>query len=394
MCPNFSSKFLLIVTLILTVSIIFISHSGGVDGKKIRNRYIYSMNRGVPQETENAEDSEDGLHQRLVRDIGDDEGEETESEEADRIILEEEYDEADKKEKEAKQKSKTTREEKPKPTDQPILYSESNPSDTFQIIKLDSSSSTTTTTTTTPKSTAASGSAGSNATKPLPPKKIPPPEPQARQGEIYLPEGYNNLEIPKLDIGKLYGIKLLSPLPCLVFIDIRSIRGIDELKEEVTIELDLVVEWIDGVLFDITKVKRNKAPTQKTLNPIFLRKIWTPDIYMDNLISKAQPSLMAKPLTLKFSPETGFISYTTRVALTVDCDMYFHYYPADTQRCEFQLKSFSHFSSDLDLSWLKHGVFLNDPAEPNFDIQVQSVEMMKVMQVFNNPRSKINLRNI
>ena len=44
--------------------------------------------------------------------------------------------------------------------------------------------------------------------------------------------------------------------------------------------MDLVVEWIDGVLFDITQIKFGQVPTQKVLNPVFLKKIWTPDIYM------------------------------------------------------------------------------------------------------------------
>jgi len=44
--------------------------------------------------------------------------------------------------------------------------------------------------------------------------------------------------------------------------------------------MDLIVEWFDGVLFDITKVNPKVAPIQKTLNPVFLKKIWTPDIYM------------------------------------------------------------------------------------------------------------------
>lgn len=55
----------------------------------------------------------------------------------------------------------------------------------------------------------------------------------AKKGELYLPEDYNNLEIPKLDAGKLFGIKVskLSPVPVLVFLNIRSVRDIDELSE-------------------------------------------------------------------------------------------------------------------------------------------------------------------
>jgi hypothetical protein len=80
--------------------------------------------------------------------------------------------------------------------------------------------------------------------RPLPPGARPPGgipphlllgrnasgKPVAKKGELYLPEDYNNLEIPKLDVGKFLGIKQdkLAPVPVLVFLNIRSIREIDE----------------------------------------------------------------------------------------------------------------------------------------------------------------------
>jgi len=64
--------------------------------------------------------------------------------------------------------------------------------------------------------------ANDGATKPLP-----------KKGELYIPEDYNNLEIPRLDFRdfeKLLGIKSkkIFPLPVLVFLNIRSLRDIDE----------------------------------------------------------------------------------------------------------------------------------------------------------------------
>lgn len=35
------------------------------------------------------------------------------------------------------------------------------------------------------------------------PSKPTPPPPEAKQGELYLPEDYNKLEIPKLNLGEL-----------------------------------------------------------------------------------------------------------------------------------------------------------------------------------------------
>jgi len=54
----------------------------------------------------------------------------------------------------------------------------------------------------------------------------------------------------------------------------------------------------------------------------------------------------------------------------------------------FEIVSDSFYSSDLELNWLLHGVYLQDPADANFDIQVSSIETIKTDQPFNNPRSK------
>ncbi|ODM92443.1 hypothetical protein Ocin01_14245 [Orchesella cincta] len=76
------------------------------------------------------------------------------------------------------------------------------------------------------------------------------PKPPAKKGELYLPEDYNNLVIPKLNLGKLIGIDSYSAVPVLVFLNIRSVRDIDESMETLTLDLDLVIEWVDGFLFD------------------------------------------------------------------------------------------------------------------------------------------------
>ncbi|XP_021951306.1 glycine receptor subunit alphaZ1 [Folsomia candida] len=206
----------------------------------------------------------------------------------------------------------------------------------------------------------------------------------AKKGELYLPEDYNNLEIPKLDAGKLFGIKVskLSPVPVLVFLNIRSVRDIDELSEEIVLDLDMKVEWVDGILFDPFNALRSKPTKPTTLNPVFLRKIWQPDIYIDETVRVHKTELMATPHTLLFSPGTGLVSYTFRVAVRLACEMDFFYYPADTHKCVFHLRSYSYFDVDLDLSWLRNGVFLQDPGDPNFDLEADDIQEIKIDQVF------------
>jgi hypothetical protein len=47
----------------------------------------------------------------------------------------------------------------------------------------------------------------------------------------------------------------------------------------------MTVEWIDGNLFDVTRLTAKTSPAerikaQKILNPSFLGKLWRPDLVM------------------------------------------------------------------------------------------------------------------
>ncbi|CAL8127377.1 unnamed protein product [Orchesella dallaii] len=153
--------------------------------------------------------------------------------------------------------------------------------------------------------------------------------------------------------------------------------------EILTLDLDLVIEWVDGFLFDPISAITTRQP-DITLSPLFLKKIWRPDIYIDEIVKVKRTSLMNKPLKLKFNPSNGLVSYTTRLTVQLSCDMLYFYYPADTHRCEFTFRSYSYFSKDMELSWLGSGVYLQDPYDPNFDLQVESIDHIKLPQTFRN----------
>jgi len=171
---------------------------------------------------------------------------------------------------------------------------------------------------------------------------------------------------------------------------------LDEENEEITMEMDIVVEWVDGILFDKVDLAKGPPPSKaggaklkppppaKTLNPLFLNKIWSPDIYIDNLVDVQVPKLLTKPRRLKFNTNNGFISYYSRVSAKVKCDMDFYYYPADTQICEVLLKSYSYFDSDLNLMWVRQGVYLQNPTDANFDLAVGNIASLKIVQDFDN----------
>ncbi len=51
----------------------------------------------------------------------------------------------------------------------------------------------------------------------------------------------------------------------------------------------------------------------------------------------------------------------------------------------------SYFSKDMELSWLGAGVYLQDPYDPNFDLQVESIDRLKLPQTFRKLTSILKL---
>lgn len=51
----------------------------------------------------------------------------------------------------------------------------------------------------------------------------------------------------------------------------------------------------------------------------------------------------------------------------------------------------SYFSKDMELSWLGTGVYLQDPYDPNFDLQVESIDRVKLPQTFRKLTSTLHI---
>jgi len=69
-----------------------------------------------------------------------------------------------------------------------------------------------------------------------------------------------------------------------------------------------------------------------------------------------------------------------RVTIKMDCEMEFHYYPADTQSCIFQLRSYSYTTKDLNITWDEGGLFLMDRSEHNFDIKLDLLDSYELTE--------------
>ncbi|XP_035713060.1 gamma-aminobutyric acid receptor subunit rho-1-like [Folsomia candida] len=130
------------------------------------------------------------------------------------------------------------------------------------------------------------------------------------------------------------------------------------------------------------KEAQEKAKTRDEeiiLDSEVLRHIWKPDIYIDEMASVDRTSILSKLITLRFLVNNkalpGIISFKSRQTLKLRCDMDFHYYPADIQTCEYNIRSYSYTQDKLFLMWdLVHSIYLDKLADSNFDFQISSAE--------------------
>jgi len=78
--------------------------------------------------------------------------------------------------------------------------------------------------------------------------------------------------------------------------------------------MDMKVQWIDIKIFNPSKSLKEGIKV-KTLDPVFLKKIWKPDIFIEEMVKVRKSSLMAQTKTLRLFFGSGLISYTMRLVL-------------------------------------------------------------------------------
>ncbi|XP_021962183.2 gamma-aminobutyric acid receptor subunit rho-2 [Folsomia candida] len=224
----------------------------------------------------------------------------------------------------------------------------------------------------------------------VPPTSSESPSPKFEFNEnFYLPKNYNKQAAPQIvtKISHPNGTQtqIKMPVPSLAYLNIRSVLDMNEEKEEVTLDLDLILMWIDGNIVrgliekNISVEKFNKFDVRQ-LRPMplsFSEKVWTPDVFFEEVQSVRRPTVLDKTgQTLLFNPSFAAIFLRSRMLITLHCDMNFIYYPADSQKCQFHLRSDSYDSSQLSLRWWRnkaYGVYLHETSDPNFDYQVTNI---------------------
>ncbi|XP_071450142.1 glycine receptor subunit alpha-4-like [Hetaerina americana] len=165
----------------------------------------------------------------------------------------------------------------------------------------------------------------------------------------FIPTDYSIHDPPPLINGK--------PVPVKFSVSIKNIPDINELKQMLSIEMNLRIYWQDTRLTHATDLLFQRSRTNHSylsLNPVALSNIWVPDIYTDYAKSVSSQRILSPPISLRIYPNAT-IRYSARIMMEMACPMEFRMYPADSQRCDLRLESYGFTREELSFSWVPEG---------------------------------------
>ncbi|XP_046400747.1 glycine receptor subunit alpha-4-like isoform X2 [Ischnura elegans] len=182
---------------------------------------------------------------------------------------------------------------------------------------------------------------------------IPSLRPERHKFTELIPEDYSIHDPPPLIDG--------GPVPVKFSVSIKNIPDINELKQMISVEMNLRIYWQDTRLANAANSLFQGSKTNHSylsLNPVALSSIWVPDIYTDYAKSVSNQRILSPPISLRIYPNAT-IRYSARIMMEMACPMEFRMYPADSQRCDLRLESYGFTREELYFSWVPEGKAVN-----------------------------------
>ena len=149
-------------------------------------------------------------------------------------------------------------------------------------------------------------------------------------------------------------------------INLRNIFEVNEMRQLVTVEMDIHMSWKDARLeVDL----KNKSLDFVALNPVAANYFWIPDIYIDEVKELRVATYAVKPASLRIYPDQH-LRYSSRINFDVACQMEFHHYPMDEHLCEIKFESFGHTSNEIKIEWNNKSTINPNITLPQFNVNV------------------------
>ncbi|KAH7711964.1 ligand-gated ion channel subunit [Aphelenchoides avenae] len=88
--------------------------------------------------------------------------------------------------------------------------------------------------------------------------------------------------------------------------------------------------------------------------------IWMPDLYFSNARTSKFHDVTVPNFSL-FIAQDGTIAYSSRVTLTVACNLKLEHYPMDQQKCSIRTLSYAHIASVVNITWFPENAIRYNP---------------------------------
>ncbi|XP_028036799.1 gamma-aminobutyric acid receptor subunit delta-like isoform X2 [Bombyx mandarina] len=131
-----------------------------------------------------------------------------------------------------------------------------------------------------------------------------------------------------------------------VYIGVNIIRvsGVDENKQEITLDVFLQVSWTEDRLNVPHRVPFIDLPWE------FRQLIWTPDLYIWQLQTMKILSVLQEMASLRLYANRT-VTVSIGATITIKCDMDFVLYPLDVQNCDIDFGSYKYTTEDVRFEW-------------------------------------------
>ncbi|XP_055611229.1 glycine receptor subunit alpha-2-like isoform X2 [Uranotaenia lowii] len=150
--------------------------------------------------------------------------------------------------------------------------------------------------------------------------------------------------------GKSYdkNVKPASQTDVSVSLYINRISGVDENKEEISIDVFLQVIWEDNRLAPVEDSSLTKQYVELTLAE--RDTVWVPDLYIRQLREMKVMSLLEELSSLRLYKNSTLV-LSIGATIIFKCDMDFVLYPLDVQRCPVDFSSYKYSVKEMRFRW-------------------------------------------
>ncbi|CAL4075715.1 unnamed protein product, partial [Meganyctiphanes norvegica] len=171
---------------------------------------------------------------------------------------------------------------------------------------------------------------------------------------------YDVNEWPDADFG----------LPTTVYVQmfINSFGSLNAANMDYGIDVFLRQRWHDR------RMAFNDTRNHITItNDEFLKRVWKPDTYFDN-VKEASQHTVTMPNVLLRVTKTGDILYSMRLRLKLSCYMELQDYPIDGQHCGVNIQSYAYTDDVIKYAWNK-----NIPIDLPDTLEIAQFDLMDLM---------------